>query len=1107
MTFILYNRYFSLNESTGKLRTLWNVVGNKYNNAVELHETYPEQTLNCFNQNIASLYVFCKPLQCAEFEKRHLVDVQKQFGNNLKIFKFESEITIAQTVTTLSRNINNIKNLFSMETCTSVNIDTYDTKENISSRIVYKVMFNNERTRADLVSKMNVYNLTTYPDIEMFIPFDDECELFLNNIFSINSGINNTKYSYMTVIAKHYMSCVDFLESFHGIIQMINARNISRNILAINNREMVKNPKAITNMFLDNVPIVDIFLGRVIENEQCVDFWSDDNEITFIIIKMYIFKKSYYITLLNSDYQVSTPSIRHNRKLNNVVVCMNELDLLRKFFNMYTNGLIFNIINMDMHFILSSQRYKSNSYAILCRIILNNFWSEFSAHCVISEDGKCIRFNRNSIILFDNVDRSDQLITNNMYIDSDYIYMPHLYCDSSISIDEPLENLIKNVKLDKMYKYVEILKNLDEKTKMNTMSSYDLITKIIENQETEHLHDYYYQTLESIIELSRKIRVPITILYSLSLSQIAYRLIFYTYIRSGIFLIMDREENIPHFYESNDSDNTMNILKKMCPPKHTKTFENIFTLTAGGADESNMFQNLIKKFIPVHMTGNLIENYFTFFRPGPNHYPFISSIVDNKEDMLSLKYAIVWARRQLFNGRSIVSFDFALYHSSIIALFDLDFNNCAIMYGFELKSFYYNIFPTKTTFDRKRMVLLQLPYTFIMDNNSLEIKNMTTYEDIGKLENYSCYVVIMRFITTNMMEKYDGNYKTLSNLFQNNIYDIKKYKIRSTLHKNVLNSICGMLSAYQINTCMLHIVYAISRKIIMYTVNNCIDRNTPTESFLDHKYDINSRPPPNLISIESDSFTYIYEYTRFDYKNNAENLRIVDRLRLDIMSQLNKELATCTIRGENEIAKILNLKLNFATGNLMQISARRFFYLATNDYGKLSIVSNEKNNSNIQKCLKYLNMDDKLINTIENNKSIKLLYLKKTYGMTSMRQLLLWYLMQNCRTEVCQTGNNNPSKIYENFQTLNAFIESHNIDRKEIKSYMNLLFTTVRLDCIEKYFVKILTSPICNLHFLRNTIPEESVLLESIQMPSDKKLIVTNCVRIFFKLFQKVFEK
>ncbi|XP_067638385.1 uncharacterized protein [Eurosta solidaginis] len=399
------------------------------------------------------------------------------------------------------------------------------------------------------------------------------------------------------------------------------------------------------------------------------------------------------------------------------------------------------------------------------------------------------------------------------------------------------------------------------------------------------------------------------------------------------------------------------------------------------------------------MTGNLVENYFTFFCPSTNHFPLISSIVDDESELLTYKNAVIWSRNRFYHDVSIVSYDFSLYHSSIMALFGIDFHNCAILYGFELKSLFYNILPTGQIFDEHKLELLQLPHLFIMDNDTLKIHNIISYQEISYLNDHSCYVVIMRFITTHILQKYANNYETLSCLFYKNITDLNKYKNRLPLHKNILNSICGMLSAYKINTTILNIVNALSRKIMLWVVDNCIYSNNcndeVTISFLDHEYDMNSVPPTNLISIDNDSFTYIYEHMRLDYGKMTEHRAKTESMRLAIINKLCNELRPCTIFSKNEIRHVINLKTNFITSNLYYLASNTYFYLlCENDTGTCKIVSNQKLARDIQKALVYLNMDGSILKSLKKCSSIKITHLRRTHNFTETRHLLIWYLLQ-----------------------------------------------------------------------------------------------------------------
>lgn len=1115
---------------------MWRVIGNKYNNVVELHETYPVPTLNCFNQNIASLYIFCKPTQQMEFERRHLADIQKHHGSNIKIFKFERPLTMAQSSTTLVSNLNNIQNVFMMHTRSQTDLDELmQNKETISYRVIYKIMFNDDKLRGNVVASIKTHKVTMYPDIEMFIPFDDECEMFLNHIFPTNRFHDNSKYTYMTVIPSHYMSCVKYLESFHGLIQLVNSRSISNNVMMINNREELKNPKIITDMFLNNVPIVDMFIGRVYEDTRCVEFFSKENEITFIMLKLYIFKRNQYIVFLNTKYQTN---IKLSRRLDNIIECMNEPDLLTKFFNMYTNGLIFNILNMDIHFILSSQRYKSNSYTILDRIIYNNFWLKFAPHCISSEDGKCIQFNRNSIILFDDIDRSKEMVSNKKYIDKDFVYLPEMYGDSTAHIESSLVVHLQHIKPDKKSKYFEVEKLVNNNNNNpllpppQTMSAYELLLKIHSEEEMDAVafQNNNDLILESIIELANKIRVPITLLYSLSAAQIAYRLIFYSSLRNGIFLILDRETKTPYFQHTHDAVDTLECLKHLKVPKCLKIYQSnnndTDDATTDDRSENFLFQNLVKRFIPIHMTGNLLTNYFNYFGPKPQHqFPILASIVDNEDELLTFKHSVLWSRQHLFSRHSIVSFDFSLFYSTLVALFGLDFQNCAILYGFELKNFFYNIYPNEQIFTTNRLKLLRLPYTFIMDNDTLEIHDIVTFCDIGKLNNNACYVVIMRFVVSEMMQKVDENYKSLANVFYTNIIEIQRYRTRLTLHKNILNAICGMLSAYQINTTILNIVYALSRKLIMYTTTNCITCSDDTTtaatvatnnhtSFLEHVHNNSAVPPKNLISIESDSFTYIYKQTPFDYTKSTENLMVVEELRSKILKHLAKELATCTMFDEPSIANVLNLKMNFITGNLFQITSRHFYYISHVD--GFTLQSNERNNKSVQQALHYLNNDRQLGGALRKNDTFRVSFLKRTFNFVETRRLLLWYLIQHARIPKKSNNNTDNSSSHGGgggggngsnnlafIKTLVDFVDSQQVcDRKQVKQHLNILLVNVYENNISDVFLNILCSSKMNMHFRQFTVPE-NYTLDFLQIPTEKRTLVHSCIRFFFKLYLK----
>lgn len=1103
MTFILYDRYFSLDSTSGALKTYWRIIGNKCNSVVQLHETYPVQTLNCFNANIPSLYIFCKLTQYIDFEKHQLVDIHKHFGANLKIFKFSKQLTLASSSSTLDKNLDNIQNIFMMHTRLCSNFDTTKNKESISHRILYKVNFNNENTRNDLINKLNFYNLTAFPDVELFVPFDDECEIFLNIIFPTNRNQDNSKYTYMTVIPDHNMNFVNILESFHGLIQLINSRTISQNVLIVDNREVVTNKRVLTDMFLDNVPIVDIFIGRIYENEQCIEFNSNENEIIFIMLKMYIFKRNQYVIFMNRSYQKGPIIECNDYKLKNTISCDNERDLISKFYNMYTRSMVFNVFNMDVHFIVSSERYKSTSYIIMQRIIYNNLWYEFSTHCVISEDGRCIRFNRNSIILFDSVSKTDCILTNFQYIDRD-IYLPELYIDSTVPIYSDIVTHLQNIKTTKQSKYTVVNKCIADGNKhITTMSMYELINKIYSHEECKNNNDND-MILESVIELSNRIRIPITRLYSLGVGQIAYRLIFYTSIRNGIFLITNRKDKSPSFFQSENTEYIIDTISSIKSPVPIKIYQNpLSSIVADSSDDKqSMFQNLIKKFIPIHMTGNLIENYFSFFCPNRNQFPLLMSLVENESELLYTNNSIVWSRSRLFCNHSIVSFDFSLFYSSIIAIFGLDFQNCMIVYGYELKNFFYNIFPTPSIFENNKIQILQSPHIFIMDNDSLKIIDIRRHQDISSLSDKSCYIVIFRFVTTEIMQRHDRNYCPLSNLFYDNIIDMKKYKTRLSLHKNILNSICGMLSSYQINTTLLNVVYALSRKIMLWIVTNCLsDVNSVYTSFINHSYNLNEPPPDNLISIENDSFTFIYNYNRFNYDNISNNINNVECIKDKILDRLCHELSMCTYFAKADILQIFNLKINFITGNLMQMSPRKYYYIVQEESEIKSIptlVSNEKNNTIVQKSLSFINRQDyNLVNCIIKNKPIKLSYLRRTHNMPEIRKLVIWYMIRHSRLVY---SNENQKSTHQNLKLLDEFLNIDN-DKRELKmQYLNILFNMLKVENIEDSFLNLLTNPLVNSNFLNNIVPDFHAF-DSIHLPAERKTLIINCVLMFFRFY------
>lgn len=1104
MAYILYDRFFYTNKENNALNTYWRVIGksNKYP-VVKLHESKPVPTLNCFNSRLASLYIFCKPTQCLEFERKLLMDLHKGHGNNLKIFKYTKQLTVVNTSHTLLKNLDNIQNVFAMHTCTSSNIDVLSAKEPISRRHVYKICFKDDKNLCDkILQNVKFFNLTQYPNVETFVPFDDECELLLNFIFPTTNLHDNYKHTYMTIVPCHNIDYIHLIESLHGIIQLVNCRNISNNIMVVNNRESIKNSRAITDLFLENVPVIDICIGRVYEDEQCVEFTSNENEITFIMIKMYIMKSTQYIVFLNSKYQILPLKKRH--KLNNFISCDSERDMLLKFFNMYTSGLMFKILNVDTHFIISSQRYKSSSYIMMYRIIYNNCWNRFMKHCVVSEDGKCIRFNKNTIILFDNIDKCDDVITNIQYIEKNCVYLPELYNDSIVNIASSLDNHLKNIRTEKNPKYINITRNLEKNRQVNTMSLYEMIEKIFEEEE-KITSQTYTNILESIIDLANKIRIPITLLYSLSVAQISYRLIFYDNLRRGVFLLMDRDDKNPQFYQSNNIDHIQSCIRNLSMPRDLKVFKNLY-INGGNDDTQNrhMFELLIKKYISEQMTGNFVENYFAFFCPSTRHFPIISSIVDNEMEILSFKNAITWSRQHLYSNKSIVSFDFSLYNSSIISLFGIDFNNCMILYGFELKNFFFNIYPTREEFTLYGIKLLQLPHTFIMDNDSLEIINIINYDSISShLNDTSCYIVIMRFITSAIMQKQHARYEPLSELFYSNIVNMKKYKTRLTLHKNILNAIYGMLSSYQINTTILNIINALSRKIILWVVFNCLQSDYKT-SFIEHKYNVGVVPPDCLISIENDSFTFIYDYRSLRYDKCVENANTVEMLRKRILDELSSELTSCTKFTQSEVLDVINLKVNFNTGNLYQISSRRFFYLTNDGNGKPYLVSNEKNNKSMQKSLKYLNHDKSLLKTLRRNETIQLSYLKRTFNFTETRRLLLWYIMQHsCHHHSNTSPINNQIQIFKSKQELNDFIRADDkYDSRDVELKTNLLFTLVTYHKIDDYFISLLSNSMFNLNFQHKSVPEDNAF-KNLQLPNDKKKLIIETIQLFFKLYRK----
>lgn len=1094
MTFLLYDRFFSLDRKSGIMQTFWRVIGDKCNSIVQLHERYATPSLNCFSQNIASLYIFCKPSQCIEFEKRQLLDIHKQFATNIKIFKYEKHVTLSISSSTLSRNLDNIQNIFMMHTCDISNIDAIESKEPVSTRVLYKICFNAETARSSIISRIQIHNLTQYPDIELFVPFDDECEIFLSTIFPTNRYIVDSKYTYMSVVAAHYLNMVG-IRNLTGLVQLVHARKVSNNILSVTSKEPIISPRIITDMFLEHVPIVDVLIGRVYENEQCYEFNSSENEITFIIIKIYAKQRLNFVTFVNVKYQ-QMAQISHSTSRKNILVCNDETEMLNSFYNLYTNNLIFDTLDMDVHFILATQRYKSSSYMILLRIIIRNLWKKFAPHCVVSEDGKCVRLNNKSILLFDNVDSSSKIVTNFGNIENNMIYLPEVYADSTMPFESSLEDHIANVRVHKMAKYKNIPKQLDQ-SEIVTLSLYDMICIIFKREDCIP-NTQYNLILESIIELSEKIRIPITLLYSLSVAQIAYRLIFYNSLRNGTFLLMDRQEKMPHFYQSCDTKKTTHLMNNITIPKQMNIYQMWEPI---GTDTQNVLQSITRKYIPSLMHGNIVGNYFNYFCPVGHHFPIVSSLVDNEEELLSIKNVVLWSRRSYYINRSIASFDFSLYNSSLIALFDIDFGNCAILYGFELKTFYHNIYASAQSFNDNTIEILQLPYTFIMNNETLKIHNIKTYECIDELQDYSCYIVIMRFMLNCIYKQFNHNYKSLSNLFMENIHDINKYKTRLALHKNILNSICGMLSAYNINTTILNIVNALSRKIILWTVDNCINDEYPQSTILEHEYDVNSIPPTNLLAIENDSFTFIYSMNRLNYDTPDENTRHVEDIRENILKRLSTELTKCTMYTYDDIRRVINLKVNFVTGNLYQLSARTYYFIQSVN-GILEFRSNEHNDVGVNKSLFYLNRNKRLIEQIKRGNSIRISYLKDTYNLIDIRRLLIWYMMQLPRARETLHSNTDFIYLLSQLNTLNNFITKEIYQDAEVTQHVDYLLNIIRLSNVDEYFRRIICSPVVNINFQIPSIPDKT-LYEHISIPSDKRSMVHNCVEMFFKLYIK----
>lgn len=1092
MTFLLYDRFFSLDTKSGILQTCWRVIGNNCKSIVRLHESHPLPTLNCFSQNIASLYIFCKPSQCDQFERRHMIDIHKQYATNIKIFKYEKCITLNVSSSILMRNFDTIQNVFMMGTHDISNVDAIENNESVSVRILYKICFNVEHVRSDIIRSIKMYNISQYPNIEIFVPFDDECELFLNTIFPTNRYIVDSKYTYMTVVAAHYMDIVSVIDLM-GLTQIVNARLISDNILSVTSRETITTTRIIADMFLDKVPIVDIYIGRAYEDEQCLEFNSDENELTFIMIMIYYQQRVNFVTFVNSRYisQHHQPQSISDSGHKNMIICDNETDMLNSFFNLYTSNLMFETLEIDVHFLLATQRYKSNSYSLLTRIIIQKLWINFAAHCIVSEDGKCVRLNRNAIILFDNLDTSSKIITNYTLIDKNKIYLPEMYADSTLPSNSTFEEHIVNIKDDKMIKYKEIRKMVDNFDNVEMLSLYDLITIIATNEETIPAIQYN-QILESIIELSEKTRIPITMLYSLSVAQISYRLIFYTNLRNGNFHIIDRDDKTPCYYQTYDDEMTKTSIRNVCGPRIINIYQNS---TIPISDNNLIFVDMVRKYLPPTMMGNIVENYFNYFRPSGNQYPIISSLVENESELLSAKNTILWSRQRCYTNRSIVSYDFSLYNSSLVALFDLDFNNCAILYGFELKTFFNNIYTSKTNFEENTIELLQLPHTFIMDNDTLKVHNIKTYECINQLQNNSCYIIIMRFLYTRVQKYFNSNYKSLANIFMDNIHNIKKYKNRLPFHKNILNAICGMLSAYNINTTILNVVNALSRKIVLWIVDNCIDESQSRTSILDHVYNVNDLPHDNLLAIENDSFTFIYDMNQFNYEAVDDNQNKIEIIRLNILDHLTNELVKCTLYTYDEIRAVINLKVNFVTGNLYQVSKRNYYYM---DNEKL--VSNERNNMNVHNALFHLNRNKRQIERLKNGKPIKIGQLKDTHNFTDNRRILLFYMM-NLRDDKVN-ANIDYSYVLRQFNILKEFVQKDSFQEAEVNQHVDFLFNLISISNNSQHFSRIICSPNVNINFRFPSVPDRTTY-EYISIPNDRKLMVHNCVEIFFKLFIK----
>lgn len=1086
-TYLIYDRFIAMDETTGVLKTYWRIIGNNKNSIVQLRETNPIQTLNPFGQNIASLYVFCRPSQCLDFEKHLLVDIHRQHGVNIKIYKY-TKLTTVSTTSPLISNLDNIQNILSLHTQASRQLDV-DILEPISKRVVYKFCFNSETIRSDLIDKFKFTQLCRYPDIEMFVPFDDECELFLNVVYPINKHMDTTKYTYMTVISNHYMSLVQILETLYGLIQLVSSTNIVRNVMTVTSREPIKDLRTITDMFLNYVPVIDIIVGRVYENENCIEYNSAENAITFILLKIFIRQRLQFVVFINSQF-LATELPEITAKYVNVIPCNNESDLITSFFNLYTNGLISKSLQVDIHFIFATPRYKSNSCVIARRIIRNNMWSRFSTHCIVSEDGRCVRFNRNSIILFDNMEKTG-IVTNYRHIDNRVVYLPELYNDSSVGKESSIQTHLHNIRPEYASKYTDLVAAVDRDPnyRIPTLNLFDLVVRIVSTEKDKPID--YNLVLESIIELSNKIHIPITLLYSMSTAQIAYRLIFYTFLRNGTFLLLEHRERQPYFYHAPAS--TKQTLSQLVKRNPVEIYQ-----PATQGESFNIFQHLVRRYIPIHMLGNQTDNYFNFFCPSEHQFPFVMSMVDNEAEILSTKNSVLWSRRRLCANKSILSLDFRLYNCSLVSLFNIDFGNCAIIYGFELKTIFYNVYPNAMIYEFHKMKILHLPYTFIMDNDTLEVVNITDYNDIEKMGDNSTYIVIMSFIPEIMHKSVDPNYETLSQLFRTNIADMTKYTTRLTLHKNILNSICGMLSTYEINTTILNVVNALSRKIILWVVDSCIDGTKV--SFINHKY--KNTPPQNLLGIENDSFTFLFHNDRF--KNDADSLARVEEIRSRILDDLIKQLTQVTTRTEEEIRQIIDLKINFVTSSLFQVTKRKYYYCRHNGTN-LELVSNEHNNRVVQKSLLFLNRNKRIIDLMKRGMILKLSYLKYTFNFPDTRRLLIWYMIQLRYTIDQKLKILTPQQItVEVFNQINNFL-SNPTNEIELNRCVHIFFYMLRTTGVDEYFINIVATPAMNLHFKMFSVPERRQYeTTSILIPSDKKLLVFKCVDVFFKLYSRI---